>query len=477
MNPKLLCHQDYRLCPNARWLLLQWSSVVGLDQQLNCSLKEICRLLGMTAQQVRPALNQLKLLGYINQGKLSRGRGRPASSFQISEKLCHDLEKLELPQTAHLQDIDGLCERAIIARNKSSKDKITLMRGVQEKHKFSPATYWLVAVLLSRCATPGVVTGLSYRGLIALTGMTRERLKSQLTKLKNIGVVAYHQPGVLREKGNVRLSSVYFLDISHPVIKGLDSVGLAVFFCSQKSESEFSFLNGFYEAALVYSELNKSLSEIKKRINMMSLLGEEKASYEGRKKGFELGQMYSSAYKKLFESAKSLLPAAEYIEPAVKAFVRLRGLDVGPIVEAHILSYAVTLLSNHWFELGNCPFNKVIKPVIAAIEADCSSLMTLDDCPKDNKFALAKALYALAVNVALRLRQELRAMEAQQSDFDFASGIFLIKRFMDADKDFLKLSVCFNDSDGVTYLKDTLVMLDSVSLVLPRGLKPLVQTV
>jgi len=437
--------------------------------------REIYAVLGMTAQRARPALNQLKLLGYVSEKKCVHGRGRPGISYQVSAELHRRLEGVSTPPTAHLEEVENLCLQSFAIRIQSKKNPSNMMDGEERSDMLSPATNLLLAVLLMHAETPGVVRGLSYGRLTAFTGMTRDRLKSQISKLKNIGVIAWHQPGVLCDQGNVRMRSVYFLDLTNPTLMGHGSVGLTVLLGATKAREKFTYLSGFYEAALVFCELSENRQIIVEQLERMALFESGDADFKERKDALNLKAKYERAYGDLFANAMALLPSPELVSPASKDLLRLHRFDLGPISKAHIFSYVLTLLSGHWEELAKNSRVVAIGSVTAIIDADWSSLQAADGrkVGHEQYRALAAAIYALVFNVAIRLQQDLKFIEEHQPDFDFSGGIFMIKPFRHQGIDYFKLNVCFRASDGVPHLDDALVVLDSVHLSLPDGLKPL----
>lgn len=378
-----------------------------------------------------------------------------------------------MPKTAHLEEIKKLCQHTVADR-KVKKEKYTnLMRGDQRRNLLTPANRCLLSVLLLHAETPGVVTGLSYSSLVMLTGMGRGYLKSQIRKLKELGVIAHHEPGVMRERNDIRMRSVYFINVAHPALLGRGSVGLTILAPGPRADNTFNYLSGFYEAALVISDLSESESDIQKRIEAVGSLKKAGSSIDEQKNPLDLRAKYSKAYDSLRSNALALLPSVGPIKPIAKAFIHLRELQLDAVIKAHVFSYVAALLNDHWKALHEAPPSTVIKPVFATIEAACYQLQAPDRRSDECLQILTEAIYALAVNVAVQLKQDLLRVEARQADFDFANGIFLIVPYDNDGKDAFKLEVCFRPSVGVTHLKPTVLMLRQYALSLPAGLEPL----
>ena len=440
-----------------------------------CSLKDMSRMLGMTVQRLRPALDHLKLLGHVHvvRGKSCGGRGRPQSSFQLSADFRLGLGRLQVPKTAHLEEIEKLCQHAVADRKVKVEKHTNLLRGDQRRHLLTPANRYLLCVLLLHADAPGVVTGLSYSSLVMLTGMGRGYLKSQIRKLKELGVIAHHEPGVMRERNDIRMRSVYFINVAHPALLGRGSVGLTVLAPGPLADNTFNYLSGFYEAALVISDLSENESNILKRIEAVGSLKKAGASIKEQQAALDLRAKYSRAYDSQRSNALALLPPSGQIKPIVEAFIHLRELQLDAVIKAHVFSYVAALLNDHWKILRESPPSPVITPVFATIEAACYQLQAPDRRSDECLQILTEAIYALAVNVAVRLKQDLLGIEVRQADFDFANGIFLIVPYDKDGKDVFKLEVCFRPSVGVTHLKPTVLMLRQYPLSLPDGLEPL----
>lgn len=378
-----------------------------------------------------------------------------------------------MPKTPHMEEIEKLCQHKAANREVREEKPSNLMRGDQRRNLLTLANRCLLSVLLLHAETPGVVTGLSYSSLVMLTGMSRGHLKHQIRKLKDLGVIAHHEPGVMRERNDIRMRSVYFINVAHPALLGRDSVGLTVLAPDPRADNTFNYLSGFYEAALVISDLSESESNILKRIESVGSSEKAKASIEEQKSALDLRARYSRAYESLRSNALALLPSSTQITPIEKAFIHLRELQLDAVIKAHVFSYVAAILNDHWKVLNEDPPSTVIKPVFATIKAACCQLQAHKSRSDEWLQELPEAIYALAVNVAVRLKQNLLAIEARQADFDFSNGIFLIVPYDKDGTGGFKLEVCFRANVGVTHLGQTLLMLRGYALSLPDGLEPL----
>lgn len=477
----LFFYENKILSPEARWLLFQWSRVCGLDKPLLYPLAELGHHLGIPPQHVRTALKLLREQGFVERKNEPRGRGRPTSSHTLSLDFRKDLQQVSVLVTAHEPEIQSLCDHATTERALRKQSSESRMCGEQRANMLVPATYWLLGVLLAHAETPGSVRGLSYGRLVVLTGMTRERLKSQLAKLKSLGVISGHEPGVLKRKEGVSIRSVYALNLEHPLLLGEESVGLKLMVMSMGSHSGVNYLSGFYEAALVVSKFNENNESISKKIEEIGtpLSNSDEQDLEVLKEKSRLERRrYLNAYERLLQGARSLLPSSlELLEPISGYLLQLHRLGIGPALKAHIRSYAMMLLSNHWSDLehGRSGAHKPVSAVRTAIQRDC----VVDDRYSRKRESLPRSdfsdfIYALAHYIAVQLQHALKSVEWQQPDCDFLNALYSIESFDHPNYDCWLLKVHFRSSDGGIYLDDTIFILPSVSLSLPEGVESLV---
>lgn len=476
MDTRLLCYAAPILSPEARWLLLQWSRSPGLDQPVFCPRAELYRLLGIPPQHARPALGLLEKHGYVVGEPFSRGRGRPTTRYIVSPRFRSELEKLTNPATAHHPEIESLCIQAIHTRTANATNSQNLLSGVQRANRLAPATYYLLAVLLAHAEIPGIVRNLSYWQLQAITGMTKARLISQLSKLKRVGLIARHEPGVLRNREAIRMRSVYTLNLCHPFLLGKDSIGLTAIFSSSTKPGNVTFLSGFYDAALVAITLAKHTTEILTKIDATSSSDESRAVPATMQERSRLSARRRKAYLKLDHDAHSLLPQIQPTQTAAEDFLKAHSLGMGPILKDHIYAYVTMLLSNHWADLERVrgKRHEPICDVMHAIRRDCSALATTEN-PENSPhsdsdfFAL---VYFLAHHVAVELQHTLKSLD-QFAECDFSTAIFQIEPSNHQNDERWVVRAYFRSSDGVTYLGNGAVTLPSVALSLPEELEVL----
>lgn len=119
MNTTLLTYENVILTPEARWLLMQWATQIGLDQPVECSPQTLFARLGLTYRQGRRAWQVLTCKRgkqqeqFVEIERLPRkGPGRPNSRYRLSAKLVKALAKSTLPiSKCHAEEITTLAKR------------------------------------------------------------------------------------------------------------------------------------------------------------------------------------------------------------------------------------------------------------------------------------------------------------------------------------------------------------------------------
>lgn len=224
MNTAILTYQNARLTPEARWLLMQWTSVIGLDSSTDWPLQTLFASLGLTYAQGRRAWDVLICRQGKNQERFidierlpSKGPGRPPSRYRLSTKLVNALKVG--PSTAcehHSEEITTLAKTTrMLAPDKTwNLPESSRLRGTG----LMLPNRWLLMVLLAHADALGIVTRLSISAMHSLTGMSRYRITSQLKKLGNLGLIAHHQPGRYSPQARRRKTSIYFLELAHTLM-------------------------------------------------------------------------------------------------------------------------------------------------------------------------------------------------------------------------------------------------------------------
>ncbi len=262
MRYSLLYHKDTTLLPEARVFLWQWLNIIGPEGATNETLRELCKRLTITVKKGSRALAQLKEYGAISATKQPQAqvtkasgtpkkRGRPRTWHCVSAATQQWLKPIDMRPDI-TQGLDKLISFAA-----SSGD--TLRDGEARKETLTLANSWLVAVLLAHMDHAGQVTTLGYADLMALTGMSRSRIQSQITKLNAMGVL-HHQPGSMRVMLGARLEcSTFTLNLHHAQIGYTSRSARRVVFPDisrhGKERQATHVVNGIVDAAGVFQTM------------------------------------------------------------------------------------------------------------------------------------------------------------------------------------------------------------------------------
>ncbi|MFS8150152.1 hypothetical protein [Vreelandella titanicae] len=321
MNTALLTYKSTLLTPEARWLLMQWESQIGLDQPLECSPKGLFARLGLTYAQGRRAWQVLTCKRgkqqeqFVEIERLSRkGPGRYKSRYRLSAKLLKALAKASLPiSNCHAEEITTLAKTSRLC---GIEEKIDLREGSRRRSTgLTLPNRWLLMVLLAHSDSPGTVTRLSVSALRRLTGMSSFRITNQLKKLSGLGLIAHHQPGRYSSQASARGTSIYLLDLTHPLIRGDNREFINFLYLSSNAEHmRTGLVEGIVDAVIAFGVCSLQMDALFTEYNAIQASGTTSDSNE---KGittkydpFQLGQKYQEKYTNLrimLNHAKALL--------------------------------------------------------------------------------------------------------------------------------------------------------------------------
>ncbi len=416
-------------------------------------------------------------MGVVIEEKVRQRRGRPITRFRISSDFRTYLKTLEtaLPHP-HRPEIESLLEQCITARIPRAGHSQNLMTGKERANKIAPATYWLLAVLLAHARTPGVVTGLSLKQLVALTGMKRERLRAQLAKLKKLEIISRSVPGASRDQGTRCMQSVYIFNLSHPILMGPKSLALTAFLVPEGAASGYNFISGALQAAALKAKIIKHQSQVVERIRHAFNPKDDQSPAITPWLWSKGEPSVLWAITNYHQDAQSLLPPLSLNQEQAASLIGLQQLGIETSLHAHLLGYAMTLLSNHWNEIGPVqePISEPIKPVLSAIEKDCSSLITAEASNRNLSTDIYTSLYQLAHHIAQEIQLHLRKID-EDNRWDFSKAFFLIEPFRQGRATRWPIKVHFRNPTNSPYARPPrrICWIPSVKLSLPPLLRAL----
>ena len=366
MNTALLTYKNALLTPEARWLLMQWASLVGLDQSVECSLQALFARLGLTYAQGRRAWDVLTGKQGKNRERFvdierlsSQGAGRPPSRYCLSAKLIKSLAETSAPACEqHAEEIVAL---ARTTRLSTADERVDLVEGGRLRGTgLTLPNRWLLMVLLAHADSPGIVTGLSVSAMCRLTGMSRYRISSQLKKLSDLGLITHHEPGRYAPQASVRKTSIYLLDLAHPLLGngGRESVNILLP-TSSSEHMRTELVDGIVDAALAAGVSSLKIAALIEEYKAIEAANRH-ASTEMEEATLSkepldrVAKVYEAKVKKaqnVYHSAMELLPSSYLLEDGIEALLTAYVADDAAWLLTSVHVDAMWLLSSAWTEM------------------------------------------------------------------------------------------------------------------------------
>lgn len=225
--------------PGAKFVLLRFIQLYGVDTSVGQSVKAMAKEVGVTDRVAGEALPQLIAQGLLaqqsNRGKL----GRPSSSYTcpkaaLAERV--DLEGGGGSSSEHAQRIAKLLSGAVS----------------QPTQRLMYANRLLLAVLVAHADEFGIVRGLGWRDIGELTGLRRAVLRQRLEMLLEQGYIRSAIPGVTGTTLFKKAKSEYVLNLAHSLLRVDKNPILVVV------RTRFSPHIGIYPARLILDAVIRS---------------------------------------------------------------------------------------------------------------------------------------------------------------------------------------------------------------------------
>lgn len=216
------------LSPEERLVLASFAMHFGGRGPVKMTLRELSGRLGISVRVVARAVSRLSAEAHLVVNKVSIGRGRPSSAYELSTMMQARL-------SGGRGDIcPPVCKRVIknllSANNEQSgegcdgvvqSNSIGFKKPPRRSDTDSPSASarWLLAVLFSYSDDLGVVRGVTTLELRQATGMSKAKLKSQLMGLVDRGLIRSYVPGASNTLFvGPKVSTTYFLNLNHPFL-------------------------------------------------------------------------------------------------------------------------------------------------------------------------------------------------------------------------------------------------------------------
>ncbi|MGP9532952.1 MarR family transcriptional regulator [Halomonas sp. AOP42-E1-30] len=362
----MLTYQNPHLSPEARWLVMQWALLIGPENSVESSLQTLFTRLGLTYAQGRRAWGVLTGKQGDNQERFvdierlpRQGPGRPGSRYRLSAKLVKAIATI--PAHACEQHAEEINTLAKTTRLSTTDDKVGLIEGSRLRAtSLSLPNRWLLMVLLAHANSPGIVTGLSVSAMCRLTGMSRYRISSQLKKLSDLRLITHHEPGRYAPHASVRKTSIYLLDLAHPLLGngGRESVNILLP-TSSSEHKRTELVDGIVDAALAAGVSSLKIAALIEEYKAIEAANrhastEKEEAILSKEPLDRVAKVYKAKVKKaqnVYHSAMELLPSSYPLEDGIEALLTAYDADDAAWLLASVHVDAMWLLSSAWTEM------------------------------------------------------------------------------------------------------------------------------
>lgn len=258
-NKRLTSEAKYLLI---RLLYLSDSSFLLLTNQ------DIAKKLGLSDAVLRKTRNLLLELGYVtgtgyqNVTTFGNTRGRPRIGFQLSHLFFGELDNIVLQNDwlnslhpEHQLRLDKLLLWQVGLDELRSQNVKKIKKTQDDRsriHTFTAATRVLLAVLYMHADVCGVVRSLGLVEVSKLTGMSSDRLESQLGIIEKMGYLLSRVSGITHCQIFGHAKGIFFLNVCSDNLAGIEAPSLWL----ALSSKTFNHYNEYYLGFRVYKYIN-----------------------------------------------------------------------------------------------------------------------------------------------------------------------------------------------------------------------------
>lgn len=240
----VLALDDLPLSPEAKYFLIRLFYLYGGGVLVTATVNKLAKMVGLSEAvfiKTRSLLASTHYVEVIPISEISENKkksGRPKLALKITPEFVRLMEERmskkpsKICQNNYPKLIDKLLfwsegKDELRARNvqkEGKKDKCA-----PTAHTFTAATRILLAILYAHADPCGVVNNLSLSRLSKLTGMSNQRLESQLKIIKNLGYLNdTFSGGIVKNIFGHLASSFYYMKITEDDYENLGSIKLIV---------------------------------------------------------------------------------------------------------------------------------------------------------------------------------------------------------------------------------------------------------
>lgn len=176
----------------------------GCEGHSNLKAQELSKTLGLNSSTAKKSIDLLVDKGFLHREKIKHATGgRPSYKYTSSEQLNQHLTQLD--------NLENDCHYEVLIGKVLSKS--FSMRKKDNQSVLKPPAKVLLAALLLRANKLGVVKNLKKADLEELTGMSKERLKSQIRLLSKTKYLSLYIHGMASTPIFGSTKSIYRLDL------------------------------------------------------------------------------------------------------------------------------------------------------------------------------------------------------------------------------------------------------------------------
>lgn len=360
---QLLFERIVGFTPETKFVLLRALHVYGTLMFPRKRSTELAQELGLGIKVVSKVLDQLVELGYLEKVKIGvqMGRGRSSIGFLALEPLIR-------------LDKDVLTKNRVLLHEQLISE---LIEFDNSEASLTNANKLFLSVLLAHADQSGTVRNIGTADLMALTGMSRDRVGYQLDSLKRQGYIRSSVSGVTIPSLFGAATGYIFLNLLHSNYKATPRGGGLVLLLA---ELKFG-ANHFQEA--------KWICEVARACCRFDRITDANA--------LELEWLAES------------FRYSDELESVLKFFNKITSSHEEKYLQVRLNDYASYLLSNFWGELENLTWDSEV--IIDRLQSHVSR-MSLDfrkdiDASTDKLKSLAQFLFSVSLRIAKEIKRLL----------------------------------------------------------------------
>lgn len=281
--------------PGVKFFLARFIDLYGFNREVTLNQKELAKAVGVTDRVAKSVIQQLVGQGLLTQQAMGGRRGRPSSSYTCTSLALGEVLKStseSVNRSMYEQCIQRLLEGAA---------KPEGARSIQMGNRL------LLAVLLAHADEFGCVRGLGARDLSELTGIKKPAIRERVGTLMDLQLIRAVVPGVTARRLFKPTSSLYILNLGHPMLQELKAPFVVV----------------------LRTAVGRARCGDDQALKILRAASE--ASHAG-------------------ERVRVKLSLGEY--PVASVFKEKEQQRLGPMLQARIDSYASVMLSEHFEAIG-----------------------------------------------------------------------------------------------------------------------------